>query len=178
MPGVKTALRWTKDEALVAEAERLWSEGHSGSAIAAALGRGITRNAVISMAHRHRWSWRGVGPPPPPKPRKPRDQWGVRRSSTAIFADAQARLKRQKPPRAQHAHAQPKPEPPPVMVEDRPLRAPLPVKPALIDLRPESCRWPEGDPGTEGFHFCGEDNRPGGGTYCGAHAARAFNGRP
>ena len=35
------------------------------------------------------------------------------------------------------------------------------------------CRWPEGEPGTEAFRFCG---RPAvaGKPYCGEHCARAY----
>lgn len=40
-------------------------------------------------------------------------------------------------------------------------------------LRPGMCNWPEGEPGTEGFHFCGQpsiQDRP----YCASHCARAY----
>ncbi len=35
------------------------------------------------------------------------------------------------------------------------------------------CSWPEGEPGTEAFHFCGQpavDGKP----YCGEHCAQAY----
>ncbi|MDH5749907.1 MAG: GcrA family cell cycle regulator [Rhodospirillales bacterium] len=37
----------------------------------------------------------------------------------------------------------------------------------------DMCSWPEGEPGTEGFHFCGrpaEASRP----YCPEHCAKAY----
>jgi len=52
-----------------------------------------------------------------------------------------------------------------------------PQKPAdvvsLAALRPGMCVWPIGDPGTEEFHFCGQDSVPEK-PYCGEHCARAY----
>ena len=46
---------------------------------------------------------------------------------------------------------------------------------ALVDLKPNSCRWPEGDPKDPNFHFCGEPVAPGK-IYCPAHCAIAYTG--
>ena len=50
-------------------------------------------------------------------------------------------------------------------------------KPAVIigleSLRPGMCSWPEGEPGTEEFHFCGESIVPGK-PYCEEHCRRAY----
>ena len=49
-------------------------------------------------------------------------------------------------------------------------------KPGIVRLEKLSagmCSWPEGDPGTPGFRFCGKPavrNKP----YCLAHCARAY----
>jgi len=40
-------------------------------------------------------------------------------------------------------------------------------------LRPGMCCWPEGEPGTEEFHFCGEPTIPKK-PYCAAHCERAY----
>ena len=43
----------------------------------------------------------------------------------------------------------------------------------LEALRPGMCCWPEGDPGTEEFNFCGQPaiaDKP----YCAEHCARAY----
>ena len=43
----------------------------------------------------------------------------------------------------------------------------------LESLRPGMCCWPEGEPGTEEFNFCGEPviaEKP----YCAEHCARAY----
>lgn len=44
---------------------------------------------------------------------------------------------------------------------------------ALLDLEPEHCRWPIGDPQKPDFAFCG-GKRVIGISYCQEHAARAF----
>ena len=43
----------------------------------------------------------------------------------------------------------------------------------LEALRPGMCRWPEGEPGTENFNFCGQPAIPDK-PYCAAHCARAY----
>jgi len=44
---------------------------------------------------------------------------------------------------------------------------------SLGALRPGMCCWPEGEPGTEEFHFCGEPTIPKK-PYCAAHCERAY----
>ena len=44
---------------------------------------------------------------------------------------------------------------------------------SLAALRPDMCSWPEGEPGTKEFHFCGElavPEKP----YCADHCRRAY----
>ncbi len=44
---------------------------------------------------------------------------------------------------------------------------------SLGSLRPGMCSWPEGEPGTDSFHFCGEPSiadKP----YCLSHCERAY----
>ena len=54
-------------------------------------------------------------------------------------------------------------------------------KPAVIigleALRPGMCSWPEGEPGTEGFNFCGAPIVPGK-PYCEEHCRRAYVKNP
>lgn len=45
----------------------------------------------------------------------------------------------------------------------------------LADLKPDSCRWPEGDPKDPDFRFCGEPCAPGK-IYCEEHCAVAYTG--
>lgn len=47
-----------------------------------------------------------------------------------------------------------------------------PLMVALVDLRPNMCRFPIGDPREEGFGFCGLDRADG--AYCKAHARLCY----
>lgn len=53
--------------------------------------------------------------------------------------------------------------------------APVPSADAvqMDNLRPGMCRWPEGEPGTESFHFCGQPIVPEK-PYCAHHCERAY----
>ena len=43
----------------------------------------------------------------------------------------------------------------------------------LAELTDKTCKWPNGDPLTEEFHFCGNDSLDTG-PYCTYHARLAF----
>ncbi len=43
----------------------------------------------------------------------------------------------------------------------------------VIDLGPQMCRWPFGDPGDDDFHFCGKTSVVGK-PYCEDHCAAAY----
>lgn len=70
----------------------------------------------------------------------------------------------------------PKPQPKPVVAE------PMSVAEATLSngefatvmtLNGVMCRWPIGDPGTDEFHFCGNQTEAGD-PYCSAHAQLAY----
>jgi len=44
---------------------------------------------------------------------------------------------------------------------------------SLSSLTPGMCCWPEGEPGTDEFHFCGEKSVPDK-PYCASHCERAY----
>lgn len=58
-------------------------------------------------------------------------------------------------------------------------QSPIPEKPRPADvvrldsLSSGMCCWPEGEPGEEGFRFCGEPSVPGK-PYCATHCERAY----
>ena len=57
-----------------------------------------------------------------------------------------------------------------------PIRAkPEPKKDtvSMAKLRPGMCVWPEGEPGSDEFHFCGGEAVEGK-PYCAAHCERAY----
>ena len=56
-------------------------------------------------------------------------------------------------------------------IED--LVVPISLNVSLVALNDQMCKWPIGDPGAEGFHFCGHRNfnsLP----YCEYHARLAY----
>lgn len=135
---------WT--EARVANLRKLWADGLSASQIAMRLG-GVSRNAVIGKVHREQLPGRKTRIQDKPKRRKPR------------IALTFVRPERRPPPH------------PPLPYTVAPIEAPPPLLTPLLDLQPQQCRWPVGDPGEVSFAFCG---RQADGSYCGAHARAAF----
>ncbi len=126
----------------------LWSEGLSASQIAARIGGGITRNAVIGKVHR-------LGLEGRMRPGPGAAQPGAEAGAGGIG------------PRPAAASAVPI-EP---VVE--PAGDAGTAKLTLLHLTEQTCKWPIGDPGTPSFHFCGQ--RPELGLpYCAAHARIAY----
>jgi len=60
----------------------------------------------------------------------------------------------------------PKPKPKPKVKESSRIND-------VIDLGPQMCRWPFGDPGDDDFHFCGKTSVQGK-PYCEEHCASAY----
>lgn len=147
---------WTEER--VAELKRLCIEGKSFSQIAKTLG-GISRNSAIGKAHRLGI----VGPgaairqqASAPKARTPTPKRPKPKTSRPIKDVATPGIIR-----------------PPVFFADDPASA---NGVSLIDLTVQMCRWPIGDPGRPGFHFCAE-GRATAGPYCARHAAKASAGK-
>lgn len=149
--------------------KRLWSEGLSASQIAGELG-GITRNAVIGKVHRLGLSGR-VKAATPARPRT---------TSTRSEAPAPRQQSPQnRPATIGNTALAPALE---AMVETAPAPAPRPVadnvvpmgsRCTIMNLTESTCRWPVGEPGTEGFYFCGARSATGM-PYCTHHARMAY----
>ncbi len=154
-------ISWTDER--VHLLRRLWSEGLTASQIAARLGNGVTRNAVIGKVHRLGLSGRVTkSRPVQPKPqRKVFDGSATRLSPLVIGATA---LKPSPRPA-------PKPEPAPEPI--RLVEMPTGERCSILMLNERTCRWPIGDPGTEEFSFCGGPPREKG-PYCEYHSRIAF----
>lgn len=151
--------RWIWTDEKRAEAIRLYVAGHSCRQVAAQIAtehNAPTRNAVIGLMYRS----------------------GIHRTKAAA-AETQAvsgRLAVREPPRkraedqavavvvrlAPVALATP-PEPPPI--QGRVYR--------VEDLTHKHCKWPIGEPGQEGFAFCGRFKSEEG-AYCTKHHKRAY----
>jgi GcrA cell cycle regulator len=152
-------MNWTEER--VELLKKLWSEGLSASQIAAQLG-GVTRNAVIGKVHRLNLSGRTKPASSSPRPRKVRTAAPGR--SMRPFVSGNNALK---------AHASPAPRrlPAPMALED--IVVPISLNVSLLQLNDTMCKWPEGDPGAESFHFCGHRNwnsLP----YCEYHSRLAY----
>jgi len=144
---------WTDER--VELLKKLWQDGLSASQIAKQLG-GVTRNAVIGKVHRLGLSGRAA----PSKPARP--AFKAPRQARPVTAAPSAPRRIAEPVAAQAA-----PAPTPVRyVEEAPGSA------TVLTLGAHMCKWPIGDPASEGFTFCGR--RASDGPYCGEHARVAY----
>jgi GcrA cell cycle regulator len=160
-------MNWTDER--VELLRKLWSEGLSASQIAAQLGS-VTRNAVIGKVHRLKLSSRGRTTAAAPRQKKTsqgaagskvasRSATVTRSMTTSIGATA--------------LQAQFDVEP---VVRYRPAEnvvVPISRRLQLVQLSERTCKWPNGDPLTEEFSFCGNDSAETG-PYCTYHSRIAF----
>jgi GcrA cell cycle regulator len=164
-------MSWTDER--VELLRQLWLDGKSASQISAALGAGLTRNAVIGKVHRLGLAGRVKTSSPsssasssvprgPSNPRRvsPRPPSGggrmrVVRGNTALAMLSDTEL------------------------DARPLRldedvvVPMSLRVTIVELKEEMCRWPLGDPTTAEFRYCGA-HAPGVGPYCAHHGKLAY----
>lgn len=162
-------MNWTDER--VETLRKLWAEGLSASQIAAQLG-GVSRNAVIGKVHRLKLSSRGRATAAPARQKKVSNgaasakpaatrSTTTTRTVTSIGATAlQAQFDAE--PVARH-YIRP--------VED--VVVPISRHLQLVELNERTCKWPNGDPLSEDFHFCGNDAAETG-PYCKYHAKIAF----
>lgn len=133
---------WTEDR--VERLAKLWGEGLSASQIAAVLGGGVTRNAVIGKVHRLGLSGRAKpGQAASQRPTKPRSTAPAPAAATAAGSS----------PRRNEAET--RPSGPTLERWSDPLETEGSERVALVDLRDSMCRWPIGDPTRADFGFCG-----------------------
>lgn len=140
---------------------RLWLEGRSASQIAAELGQGVTRNAVIGKVHRLGLSGRAKVVPP----------------STAGRLRPKPAPKLEERPAPMPIAAAPAAAPAmPAVAVSRPAAdvvIPFSTRVTIMELRDTMCRWPLGDPTSADFRYCGCRSGPLG-PYCEDHARLAF----
>ena len=149
-------MSWTDER--VETLKRMWAEGASASQIAKELGQ-VTRNAVIGKVHRLGLSGRAA----PSKPARP-----VFKAPRAARPAAQPAAPRRisEPTPAREIATQPQPVSPVRYVDEAPGSA------TVLTLGAHMCKWPIGDPSTDGFTFCGR--RQSEGPYCVEHARVAY----
>lgn len=150
-------MSWTDER--VSTLKKLWLDGLSASQIAKQLG-GVTRNAVIGKVHRLGLSGRAA----PSQPARP-----------AFKAPRPARPAAQTMPSTPRRVAAPEPVAPTISQPAPSLpafRAEEPGSATVLTLGAHMCKWPIGDPSSEGFTFCGR--RSSEGPYCVEHARVAY----
>jgi GcrA cell cycle regulator len=162
-------MNWTDER--VELLKKLWADGLSASQIAAQLG-GVSRNAVIGKVHRLKLSSRGRATASPARQKKTQHAAGsvksssraatVSRSITTSIGATALQAQFDVEPIARH-----------VLRPVENVVVPISRRLQLIQLNERTCKWPNGDPLTEDFHFCGNDSAETG-PYCNYHARIAF----
>jgi GcrA cell cycle regulator len=158
-------MSWTDER--IETLAKLWLGGLSASRIAAELGAGISRNAVIGKVHRLGLAGRAKAATPatPATPRvrtKPAAQRQAtpRSSAPAVRGNTALQVAEE-----MVVHVAPRPMEHVIV----PLCEPV----SLVDLREAMCRWPIGDPQQPDFRFCGAKS-PTGASYCEGHRRMAY----
>lgn len=140
---------------------RLWLEGRSASQIAAELGGGVTRNAVIGKVHRLGLSGRAKLAVPGPVNR-------LRAPKPTARSD-----EREAPVAPSVVASVPAPIAPALRPQAGDVVIPFSNRVTIMELRDAMCRWPLGDPTSVDFRYCGSRSGPLG-PYCEDHARLAF----
>ncbi|QYO77267.1 GcrA family cell cycle regulator [Devosia salina] len=170
---------WTDER--VELLKKLWMEGLSASQIAAELGDGVTRNAVIGKVHRLKLSARAKPTNTAPRARPAARPAAPRRPATSSVGSstmsAKPRMSMSRPQVVGATALAASPE----------MDAELYVAPAaaelfipedkrlnLLQLNEHTCKWPIGDPLTKDFYFCGQHSLETG-PYCEFHSRRAYH---
>lgn len=163
---------WTEER--VELLKKLWTDGLSASQIAARLGMGVTRNAVIGKVHRLNLSGRA----PTPRSSEPRatrkthrepSAPGMRAPSSPSMPTAGATALKSFAQPQVSARVQPLAEPKPLRLVDLPKDGRI----TILHLSDKTCKWPIGDPTHDDFCFCGHSPRDGS-PYCEYHARIAY----
>ncbi|WP_363350325.1 GcrA family cell cycle regulator [Methylocystis echinoides] len=162
-------MSWTEER--VDLLRKLWSDGLSASQVAAELGPGITRNAVIGKIHRLGLAERAKTA----AAQRPRAAKGTARQPATAPVVAAPRAGGH----AVHGNVALAFAPQAMVVarvapEAEEVVIPMSERVTLMELRESMCRWPMGDPTTPDFRFCGAKSPIGAGPYCAHHARVAY----
>jgi GcrA cell cycle regulator len=155
------AIGWTDDR--VELLSKLWGEGLSASQIAAQLGGGVTRNAVIGKVHRLGLSGRA----------KPGAAAAVRQAKPRALPGAPQLEGGRTPPRDSEQLMRPTQGGGGDRWDVEQVAIPESQRVSIMELRDTMCRWPLGDPSKPDFAFCG-GRAVGGLPYCGHHCRIAY----
>lgn len=163
-------MNWTDER--VETLRRLWAEGLSASQIAAQLG-GVSRNAVIGKVHRLKLSSRGRATPAPTRQKKPVKANGASKAPSKGPGSGARAMPQSIGATALSAEFETEPMARPAHRPVQDVVVPISRRLKLIELTDRTCKWPNGDPLHEDFHFCGNASAESG-PYCTYHARLAF----
>ena len=159
-------MSWTDER--VELLTKLWGEGLSASQIATQLG-GVSRNAVIGKVHRLKLSGRGRASAAQPRVKKAAPATtapkSVSRSVRAVTASVGAT--------ALAVQFDAEPVARQVLRPTENVVVPISRQLDLLQLTERTCKWPNGDPLSEEFSFCGNEAGETG-PYCSYHSRLAY----
>ncbi|MBP0440575.1 GcrA family cell cycle regulator [Tianweitania sediminis] len=164
---------WTDER--VELLKKLWTEGLSASQIAAQLGS-VSRNAVIGKVHRLKLSSRGRATAAAPAAKKKTVATApVQKSVTTMRSVAQPQriVTASVGATALQVQFDMEPAAQQVMRPTSDVVVPISRRLHLVELSERTCKWPNGDPLSEEFNFCGNDAKDSS-PYCAYHARVAF----
>lgn len=162
-------MNWTDER--VEKLKKLWSEGLSASQIAAQLG-GVSRNAVIGKVHRLALPGRAKAGGTPTATRAKRPTTAPRPSNFAprVVTRTVARPAGATVVKEEIAFEY---DDAPLARIDTNVVLPMSRRLELTELTERTCKWPNGDPLTDDFHFCGNES-PDNSPYCLYHQRLAY----
>ena len=159
-------------EARIKKLLALLAKGKSSAEIAKALGKSVTRNAVLGKIHRLKLAGELGAPYKAAKPEKPKDDPAVAKAKRVLARQHRVSY-------GFGAAAVPSLSTPPRELKATEYDAIDPSTPGLLrmmDLRAHHCRWPLNNALGGEYYFCG-DKRQGLRPYCEKHVAIAYDGR-
>jgi GcrA cell cycle regulator len=145
---------------------KLWQEGASASRIAAQLGAGITRNAVIGKVHRLGLSGRAK-PAASASAQRPKRVATPQAMQKTVALRGNTVMVREVVVAEEYERA--------VMPEA--VVIPISERVTIMELRESMCRWPLGDPLSAEFRYCGTKCDPAQ-SYCIPHGRMAYQQAP
>lgn len=156
------------DEVNVSRLKKLWGEGQSATQIAADLGGGITRNAVIGKVSRLGLQRTGIGGGRQSQDARSQAAKIQRRNGAAPHKPLEGKPFRLSEQGRVYAQPEQVPLPPEPVVQAAPLLL------TLLELPKAACKWPIGGPEPI-QRFCGL-RQYGETPYCAEHAKAAYSG--
>lgn len=156
--------KWSHE--LKEQLKQFWGEGLTSSEIARKLGNGISRSAVIGKAHRLHLARRA----PTVERKRHNIKAGDRPLARPSLVPGDRKTAAQ--PSLAPIKAKKSVEPAPLL-RPHALRTKDGDRITILNIGPQMCRWPIGDPREEDFHFCGH-RHANEGPYCDYHASIAY----